>query len=213
MNEGSTPPQTEAQAERPYHHGYLRAELLRRAWNSIELEGAEGLSLRAMAREAGVSHGASARHFKDKQALLDALATLGFERLNQTFRQIFAQPKSFEANFRMGALAYIQFAVTHPNLLRLMYGAKQHPDASAELKAASCAALQTLTNAIAQAQQGGEVRAGQPLEIALIAFANFHGVATLAIGDLLQGTSWEDAAALSTQFTWRGLAPDAQEKK
>lgn len=203
MNEPPTSP-----TERPYHHGHLRAELLKRAWDSVELEGAEGLSLRALAREVGVSHGASARHFKDKQALLDALATHGFERMNQTFEQIFAAPEPFEARFKAGALAYIGFAVSQPNLLRLMYAAKQHPDASEELRAASCAALTTLTTAIAEAQQRDEVSTGDPLHIALIAFANFHGVATLAIGDLLQGMPWQDAAALSTQFTWRGIAPE-----
>lgn len=206
MNEAPTEPQ----GERPYHHGRLRTALLKRAWDSVELEGAEGLSLRALARDLGVSHGASARHFKDKQALLDALAVTGFEQLNRTLGGIYGSPEPFEARFKDAALAYIEFAVAHPNLLRLMYAAKLHPEASATLRDLSCATLRTLTTTIAAAQQTGEVKAGPPQQLALIAFANFHGVATLATDDLLQGLSWQDAAALSIQFTWQGLTPSKE---
>ena len=68
--------------ERAYHHGNLRSALLERAWDVVDADGADALSLRQLARDTGVSHGASARHFRDKQALLDALAIEGFTRLN-----------------------------------------------------------------------------------------------------------------------------------
>lgn len=207
MNEPPTDLDIVSEPERPYHHGNLRAELLKRAWGSIELEGAEGLSLRALARELGVSHGASARHFKDKQALLDALATLGFERLNQALSGLSSSAGPFETRFKAAALAYVEFAVSHPNLLRLMYAAKLHPEASAALRSVSCATLRTLTDAIATAQDSGEARGGDAQHLALVAFANFHGIATLATDDLLQGMPWQDAAALSIGFTWQGLAP------
>src|SRR5438128_1794302 len=58
----------------PYHHGNLRAELLSRAERKLETAGVTGLSLRELAREIGVSHGAPRQHFPDRQALLDALA-------------------------------------------------------------------------------------------------------------------------------------------
>ena len=64
--------------ERAYHHGNLRAALIEQAWGLVDSDGAEALSLRQLARDIGVSHGASARHFRDKQALLDALAVEGF---------------------------------------------------------------------------------------------------------------------------------------
>ncbi|MBB5296938.1 TetR/AcrR family transcriptional regulator [Deinococcus metallilatus] len=198
---------------RPYHHGNLRAELLRRAWDIIEREGVENLSLRALARELGVSHGASARHFKDKQALLDALAVTGFEQLNQILAEIYTTTEPFEARFKAAALAYVQFAVTHPRILRLMYATKHHPDASGALRKISCSTLQTLTTTIAAAQHSGEVQAGDPKHIALVAFANFHGVATLATDDLLEGMSWQDAAALAIQFAWQGIAPANREEK
>src|SRR5690349_4984776 len=67
--------------KRPYHHGDLRAALLDRAGNVLRERGSDALSLRELARDIGVSPGAPSRHFMNKQALLDALALDGFERL------------------------------------------------------------------------------------------------------------------------------------
>lgn len=69
-----------------YHHGNLRATLLEAAERSLRENGAEQLSLRELAREAGVSHAAPRRHFADRQALLDALAESGFARLGAELR-------------------------------------------------------------------------------------------------------------------------------
>ena len=66
-----------------YHHGNLRAALLERAEHKLSREGAHTLSLRELARDVGVSHGAPREHFRNKQALLDALAETGFQRLGQ----------------------------------------------------------------------------------------------------------------------------------
>ncbi|QAY60186.1 TetR/AcrR family transcriptional regulator [Microbacterium protaetiae] len=66
----------------PYHHGNLRAELLASAGRTLREQGPDQISLRELAREAGVSKSAPNRHFRDKQALLVALAVAGFERLN-----------------------------------------------------------------------------------------------------------------------------------
>ena len=68
-------------AGRPYHHGNLRRALLEQAERALAERGAEGLSLRELARAVGVSHAAPRRHFADRRALLDALAQDGFERL------------------------------------------------------------------------------------------------------------------------------------
>ncbi len=67
--------------DRPYHHGRLRDTLLAEAERTLREQGVEQLSLRELARQAGVSHAAPRRHFADRQALLDALAGAGFARL------------------------------------------------------------------------------------------------------------------------------------
>src|SRR5919198_104925 len=76
--------------ERPYHHGALREALLEQAERTVRERGADALSLRELAREVGVSHGAPRRHFPDRQALLDAVAEAGFERLGVELRSALA---------------------------------------------------------------------------------------------------------------------------
>src|ERR1700676_5159340 len=75
-----------AVSERPYHHGNLRTALLVAAERTVRERGVQDLSLRELAREVGVSHGAPRRHFPDRQALLDVLADAGFARLGAELR-------------------------------------------------------------------------------------------------------------------------------
>src|SRR4029079_6082122 len=95
---------------RPYHHGNLRAALLEQAELTVRERGVEDLSLRELAREIGVSHGAPRRHFSDRQALLDALAQSGFERLGAELRAaIDAAGEDFRARLQAAATAYVHF--------------------------------------------------------------------------------------------------------
>jgi AcrR family transcriptional regulator len=191
--------------DRPYHHGNLRAELLQRARDAVELEGAASLSLRGIARAAGVSHGASARHFADKSALLDALAVDGFFSLDEAVAAAAAAPGSYEERMRAIATAYVTFAVEHPGLLAVMYSAKHAADATAELVEASHAGKAALVAFIAEAQDAGAIRDADADEIALIAFAAAHGVATLATADLLDMPT-DAALDLVVTFLWQGVA-------
>ncbi|MEA5454015.1 TetR/AcrR family transcriptional regulator [Sinomonas sp. JGH33] len=192
-------------SERAYHHGNLRAEFLRHAWEAVDDAGAEALSLRQLARDAGVSHGASARHFRDKQALIDAIAVEGFERLNAAIREAASADAPFEARFRAVGLAYVGFAVAHPQILAVMYTAKHETSASEALLAVSHAGKNDLVALIVAAQEAGAIRAGDPEELAMIAFASVHGVASLATAGLLGETPMTDAAASVIGFVWAGL--------
>src|SRR5688572_5804005 len=95
-----------------YHHGDLRAALLRAAGELLEKQGIAALSLREAARSAGVSHNAPYRHFPDREALLAALAAEGFRLLAD----------SQAAGGRERGLAYVRFALAHPQRFRLMFG-------------------------------------------------------------------------------------------
>ena len=148
-------------SDRAYHHGNLRMALLARAGSVIESDGVDGLSLRQLARDVGVSHGASARHFRDKHALLDALAVEGFGRLNAELAAAAAVDGPFSARFRAVGEAYVRFAVEQPALLGLMYRAKHHPDASAELVEGSGVVLGGYEE---RAVRAGEVVAYEPNE-------------------------------------------------
>lgn len=192
--------------DRAYHHGNLRAELIARALLVVDVDGVDALSLRQLARDIGVSHGASARHFRDKQALLDALAVEGFGRLNASLTDVAGSAGPFAQRFRAAGDAYVGFAVAHPALLSVMYSAKHHPEASAELLEVSHLGMRALVSLVQNGQTAGEVVRGSAEEQALVAFAAIHGVATLATDDLLNGVPWQDAANATITFVWRGLS-------
>lgn len=95
-----------------YHHGDLRPALLRAAAKILEREGRDAISLRDLARRAGVSHNAPYRHFADRQALLDALAAEGFALLAAEL-----EGKSW----REQAVGYVRFALANPERFGLMF--------------------------------------------------------------------------------------------
>lgn len=110
---------------RPFHHGNLRAVLLDEAERVLRERGLDALSLRDLAREAGVSHAAPRKHFADRNALLDALAERGFIRLAHEIRTAASRErKDFRRAPHAAASAYLRFAVSEPALLDLMFAAK-----------------------------------------------------------------------------------------
>ncbi|KUN08231.1 TetR family transcriptional regulator [Streptomyces yokosukanensis] len=165
---------------RPYHHGDLRAALLKSAERTLREKGVGALSLRELARDIGVSHAAPGRHFKDKQALIDALALDGYERLNQALAAA-TEPadQSFEERMAALARAYLGFAVDNPELLELMFARKHDPDSSVPLAAAVDQSFGSLTRLVADAQEQGEIVAGDPERITMVAAASLHGLAAL----------------------------------
>jgi len=110
---------------RPYHHGDLRRALVEAARRILENEGPSALSLRAVAREAGVSPAAPYHHFKDKGELLDAVAHVGWDMLGDGMRA--ARGKAHDVRHAMTEIgvAYVQFAQQHPALYRVMYDASR----------------------------------------------------------------------------------------
>jgi AcrR family transcriptional regulator len=117
-----------------YHHGDLRRALVATATQMLENEEAENLSLREVARRAGVSHNAPYRHFADRDSLLAAVAAEGFRALGQTMaesRSASAQP------LRAIGEAYVQFAIGRPRLFGLMFGPglerSRHPELAAAM--------------------------------------------------------------------------------
>ncbi|WP_341719591.1 TetR/AcrR family transcriptional regulator [Micromonospora sp. FIMYZ51] len=168
-----------------YHHGNLRATLLAAAERSLRQHGAEQLSLRELAREAGVSHAAPRRHFADRQALLDALAEAGFARLDAELRAALAAAgPEFEPRLHGVATAYLRFATEDAALLDLMFAGK-HRDGADRLVAAAAAAFGLLNDLIMQGQEQGVLAPGDPQQVGIVLFATLHGIATLTNGNLV----------------------------
>ncbi|WP_217575003.1 TetR/AcrR family transcriptional regulator [Streptomyces sp. GbtcB7] len=117
-----------------YHHGDLRSACLDAALELLEEGGGDEatLSLRAVARRAGVSSNAPYRHYPDKGALLAALATRGFQELKALMISAEAAAAPGDA-FEALAQAYVRYAIDHPGLFRFMYGhpCSTHPDTAA----------------------------------------------------------------------------------
>jgi AcrR family transcriptional regulator len=173
----------------PYHHGNLRAELLSGAERTLEQSGVAGLSLRALAREIGVSHGAPRQHFPDKQALLDALAVHGLERLGNELDTGLGQVAgSFDERLTAFARIYAGFATRHPALLALMFARKDNPDQPA-LRAANDRAFAAPSALIADALANGDITDSDPDRVAMAVLATLQGLAAVItsgmIGDRL----------------------------
>jgi AcrR family transcriptional regulator len=104
-----------------YHHGDLRAACLRAAMELLEEDGEEALSLRAVARRAGVSAAAPYRHYADREALVSAVAAVGYRELAERLTAAHPSPATPE-QLTSVAIAYVQFALDHPALFRIMFG-------------------------------------------------------------------------------------------
>jgi AcrR family transcriptional regulator len=172
-------------AERPYHHGNLRAALLAQAERTLRESGLEGLSLRELARQTGVSHAAPRRHFADRQALLDALAESGFARLGEQLRAAAGSSgEDYEPRLRATGNAYVRFASEDAALLELMFAGKQHEQAGA-LHEASDRAFSAILELIEEGQASGLLEPGDRDRIGLLLFATMQGIAALVTAGIV----------------------------
>lgn len=196
-----------ATPERPYHHGNLRDELLAAAEATLRERGQEQLSLRELARQIGVSHGAPRRHFADRQALLDALAITGFARLDDALRAALEETgEDFPSRLRATAGAYVRFATDSAALLELMFTTK-HREGAEAVREAAAPAFVRLDALIVQGQRSGEVAAGDTEQVSIVLFATLQGIATLINGDMVDLSRLEDLTDQATEQFLRGQRP------
>jgi len=192
---------------RAYHHGNLRSALLERAERTLRERGVHALSLRELARDVGVSHGAPRRHFPDRGALLDAVAASGFERLARELEAaVSAAGQGVEARLQALAHAYVGFATRDAALVELMFATK-HREGADDVRAEADRSLAIALEVIASAQASGELVAGDAEQITQFAFATLHGLATLANGGMLGGEHVDDVVTDAIQRMLSGLRP------
>ncbi|NJQ15703.1 TetR/AcrR family transcriptional regulator [Streptomyces bohaiensis] len=198
---------SETTAERPYHHGNLRSAILAAAESRLRTAGAEQISLRELAREVGVSHAAPRRHFADRQALLDALAETGFERLGDVLREaLTGASDTFPAQVLAVMTAYTRFATENGALLELMYAAKHRPGAT-RIAAAAEGPFGLMNDLVARGQTEGAIRAGDPLRVGMVVFATVQGIASLINGGFVERAALDGLVADATDQFLRGAAP------
>jgi AcrR family transcriptional regulator len=175
-----------------YHHGDLPTALLRVALDILAEHGVPGLTLRQVARRAGVSPMAPYRHFPSKEALLAAVAEQGFRKLEQRLTETpRADPRT---DLIAQGVAYVRFACEEPALYRLMFGPfLRRFDDYPGLKDAAMSAKAALTRAVAAATPNADEPARQ--DAALACWSLSHGLASLLVDGRLSGAAAAENAA------------------
>tara|TARA_R110002096_G_C14547355_1_gene718948 strand:+ start:784 stop:1407 length:624 start_codon:yes stop_codon:yes gene_type:complete len=171
-----------------YHHGDLPVQVQHLALDTLRAQGDAAISLRALAKQLGVSAPALYRHFSDRDTLLAELAIGGFEALRNRLRAVDQQiPR--KALIEIG-LVYVKFAQEEPNLYRLMFGGRVLPmGAHPRLDAAGRSAFQVLENTVAHARQLGYLKPSPVSLITAAAWSLVHGLSQLTIDGHLPGAN------------------------
>jgi AcrR family transcriptional regulator len=193
-----------------YHHGDLKRALLEAAFEMLDAEGTDGLGLRELARKVGVSPAAPYRHFRSRQALLEAVSIEGFKRFSAMMEAKQADTPEPQQLAAM-AEAYVRFALVQPALFRLMFSQQVDKRANKALHQAAIDAYASLAKAAAR-----EVPEA-PSEGAVIAWAFVHGLSMLLLDDQLLGVSPQNSDSLIRNLAQRfvaglraGVAPNPQ---
>jgi len=171
-----------------YHHGDLRRALLGEALRTIQAQGVEALTLRAVGERLGVSRTALYRHFSDKPTLLAAVGREGFRLLRLALIEAWDTNGRGRAGFEAMGLAYVRFAADHPSYYRVMFGGFIESCAKdEEFIEEAKGAFQVLVDSLVEQQQLGLVRRDEPVLQARMIWSMVHGISMLVIDGQLRG--------------------------
>lgn len=198
-----------------YHHGNLREALLSAAVDSIREQGAENLSLRALARVVGVSQTAPYRHFADKNGLLVELARQTFDELSRVTSERIDPALNCAENLLRAGEAYLRYAIANPEKYRLIFGSsitqrEQYP----QLQTAARSAFNVLLQLMAEGAQRGEFLPTEPMLLANNCWSSIHGFALLTIDGVFarkeQPLGFDDMLRVHLQMTLRAIQHNPQ---
>lgn len=144
--------QSRTAGDSPYHHGALHDALLQAAEKLLERDGLPGLTLRAVAREAGVSHAAPTHHFGDLTGLLSELAAIGYRQFNMAMMAANAAGTAQEKGMA-SAKAYVGYAQAHPGMYGLMFRTERLDMERPSLREAANAAFAGLARGVGANRQ------------------------------------------------------------
>lgn len=196
---------------KPYHHGDLRRALLDAALESIDEDGVEGLSLRGIARRAGVSHAAPYHHFSDRAALVAAVAEEGFRFLRDAMLDRMDDAEGPRHRLKQAGVGYVLFAVRHPAHFRVMFSSEvTEKQKYPSLEASADAAFRVLSEAIGECEAAGLLQARDIEVLGATAWSLVHGLAVLSLGGrldipLTDPMEVETLTTMVTEVLWEGL--------
>ena len=190
----------QAADSRTYHHGDLAAALMDAAVVHIAAEGTENLSLRALARECGVSATAPYRHFPSKRCLLAALATRGFLGLQHHCEAALANADGdLEAQLMALGKAYIAFALANPTTYQVMFGSVLEDFSEYEqLAAAAESSYAVVLGVMGQVIASQRSQNMTAIELGGVAWSGVHGIASLLLFHLSREASENSGSPLAS---------------
>ena len=201
--------------EQPYHHGALHNALLEAAERVLERDGLSGLTLRAVAREAGVSHAAPTHHFGDLTGLVSELAAIGFRQFNAAMAAANAADASPIEQARARAHAYVGYARSHPDMYSLMFRTERLDMSRPSLNEAATTSFAAFAGAIGASRHEQIAAEALSLDQAAAiarAWSLVHGFTMLLLDDRLsdilhrlpEGTDAETLLdAMLRSMVWR----------
>lgn len=194
---------TARRAGRGHHHENLRQALVDATLAMIEARGADDVTLRAVARAAGVSHMAPYNHFADRGALVAAAAAEGFRRMSREMEaRMAAFPEGDPRRLQAVGVGYVVFAAANAQLFRLMFG-RELADTSAhpELQAAAQASYGLLAGALGMDPANAAPPRGPATALAVAPWALVHGLAMLLVTGQVPVAGPRDVEALALEAT------------
>lgn len=179
-----------------YHHGRLREALLAAGLQALKTQSANELSLRALAKTLGVTANAVYRHFADKDAWLNAMASEGFRRFAQVQREAVGQHVEPGPGLTAAGMAYVRFATQESALFKLMFERITLPGCDSELMESSLDALSVLLDCTARLV-GAPVHDERTKVAAATAWGLVHGLSELSMGKQLMVLGMEPQALIN----------------
>ena len=178
-----------ASAKAAYHHGDLRRSLLEAALRLVESHGVQGFTLREAARAANVSHNAPYRHFPSRTHLLVELAIEGQGHLLQALKAAVGRTANHRERIVRLGIAYMEFAIAHTALFRVMFSSDVARNRTEQLTAAQSATFQFFESELLASAQAGLLRQGAVEQHALAGWSALHGAAMLILDGVFDNTA------------------------
>lgn len=167
-----------------YHHGNLKEEFLKIAFDFIAKEDIDKLTLKILSDATGTSRSAIYKHFVSKDALIENIIVDGFEQFDTIISSILEDKNTpLIDRFYLGGKKYIEFAKENPNLYKLLYGKKYAHirEEVVNIKDDNCSGFGVLKLSIEEGQESGILKKESSFEQAIIIWSGLHGLSSLII--------------------------------